>query len=98
MLLIISQRSNFVTISLYYTTSVEIIVTSGTSTEDLPQITIVRIIKVLAGMAIILYWGDDDFAIAQAVTAIQQSSIDPEMLKSAYDAIQSLIIEWSADN
>jgi hypothetical protein len=42
--------------------------------------------------------GDDDFAIAQAVTAIQQSSIDPEMLKSVYDAIQSLIVEWSADN
>jgi hypothetical protein len=25
-------------------------------------------------------------------------SINPEMLKSAYDAIQSLVIEWSADN
>jgi DNA polymerase III subunit delta len=28
-------------------------------------------------MAVILYWGDDDFAIAKAVNAIQRSAIDP---------------------
>jgi DNA polymerase III subunit delta len=38
-------------------------------------------------MAIILYWGDDDFAIAKAVTAIQQSSIDPAWMSFNYEKI-----------
>jgi DNA polymerase III subunit delta len=38
-------------------------------------------------MAIILYWGDDDFAIAKAVTAIQQSSIDPAWISFNYEKI-----------
>jgi DNA polymerase III subunit delta len=38
-------------------------------------------------MTIILYWGDDDFAIAQAVTAIQQSSIDPAWMSFNYEKI-----------
>jgi DNA polymerase III subunit delta len=38
-------------------------------------------------MTIILYWGDDDFAIAKAVTAIQQSSIDPAWMSFNYEKI-----------
>jgi DNA polymerase III subunit delta len=38
-------------------------------------------------MAIILYWGDDDFAISKAVTAIQQSSIDPAWMSFNYEKI-----------
>jgi DNA polymerase III subunit delta len=38
-------------------------------------------------MTIILYWGDDDFAIAKAVTAIQQSSIDPAWASFNYEKI-----------
>jgi DNA polymerase III subunit delta len=38
-------------------------------------------------MAIILYWGDDDFAIAKAVTKIQQSSIDPAWVSFNYEKI-----------
>ncbi len=38
-------------------------------------------------MTIILYWGDDDFAIAQAVTAIQQSSIEPAWMSFNYEKI-----------
>ncbi len=38
-------------------------------------------------MTIILYWGDDDFAIAKAVTAIQQSSLDPAWLSFNYEKI-----------
>jgi DNA polymerase III subunit delta len=36
---------------------------------------------------IILYWGDDDFAIAKAVTAIQQSAIDPAWASFNYEKI-----------
>ncbi len=38
-------------------------------------------------MTIILYWGDDDFAIAKAVTAIQQSSINPAWIGFNYEKI-----------
>jgi DNA polymerase III subunit delta len=38
-------------------------------------------------MTIILYWGDDDFAISKAVTAIQQSSIDPAWASFNYEKI-----------
>jgi DNA polymerase III subunit delta len=38
-------------------------------------------------MTIILYWGDDDFAIAKAVTAIQQSAIDPAWASFNYEKI-----------
>ncbi len=38
-------------------------------------------------MTIILYWGDDDFAIAKAVTAIQQSSLDPAWASFNYEKI-----------
>jgi DNA polymerase III subunit delta len=38
-------------------------------------------------MSIILYWGDDDFAIAKAVTAIQQSAIDPAWASFNYEKI-----------
>jgi DNA polymerase III subunit delta len=38
-------------------------------------------------MTIILYWGDDDFAISKAVTAIQQSSIDPAWMSFNYEKI-----------
>lgn len=38
-------------------------------------------------MTIILYWGDDDFAIAKAVTAIQQSSLDPAWMSFNYEKI-----------
>jgi DNA polymerase III subunit delta len=38
-------------------------------------------------MTIILYWGDDDFAIAKAVTAIQQSSLDLAWLSFNYQKI-----------
>ncbi len=38
-------------------------------------------------MTIILYWGDDDFAIAKAVSAIQQSSIDPAWASFNYEKI-----------
>ncbi len=38
-------------------------------------------------MTIILYWGDDDFAIAKAVTAIQQSSLDPAWISFNYEKI-----------
>jgi DNA polymerase-3 subunit delta len=38
-------------------------------------------------MTIILYWGDDDFAISKAVTAIQQSSLDPAWTSFNYEKI-----------
>jgi DNA polymerase III subunit delta len=38
-------------------------------------------------MTVILYWGDDDFAIAKAVTAIQQSSLDPAWTSFNYEKI-----------
>jgi DNA polymerase III subunit delta len=38
-------------------------------------------------MTIIVYWGDDDFAIAKAVTAIQQSSLDPAWASFNFDRI-----------
>jgi DNA polymerase III subunit delta len=38
-------------------------------------------------MTIILYWGDDDFAIAKAVVAIQQSAIDPAWASFNYEKI-----------
>lgn len=38
-------------------------------------------------MTIILYWGDDDFAIARAVTAIRQSAIDPAWASFNYEKI-----------
>jgi DNA polymerase III subunit delta len=36
---------------------------------------------------IIFYWGDDDFSIAKAVTAIQQSAIDPDWISFNYEKI-----------
>jgi DNA polymerase-3 subunit delta len=36
-------------------------------------------------MSIIFYWGDDDFAIARAVTALQQSSLDPAWTSFNYE-------------
>ena len=38
-------------------------------------------------MTVILYWGDDDFAIAKAVNAIQQSSLDPAWTSFNYEKI-----------
>jgi DNA polymerase III subunit delta len=38
-------------------------------------------------MAVILYWGDDDFAIAKAVNAIQKSAIDPAWQSFNYEKI-----------
>jgi DNA polymerase III subunit delta len=38
-------------------------------------------------MPVILYWGDDDFAIAKAVNAIQQSAIDPAWQSFNYEKI-----------
>ena len=38
-------------------------------------------------MTIILYWGDDDFAISRAVSTIQQSSIDPAWASFNYEKI-----------
>jgi hypothetical protein len=38
-------------------------------------------------MTVILYWGDDDFSIAKAVTAIQQSSLDPAWTSFNYEKI-----------
>jgi DNA polymerase III subunit delta len=38
-------------------------------------------------MTIILYWGDDDFAIAKAVSAIKQSSLDPAWISFNYEKI-----------
>ncbi len=38
-------------------------------------------------MTIILYWGDDDFAVSKAVTALQQSSIDPAWASFNYEKI-----------
>jgi DNA polymerase III subunit delta len=38
-------------------------------------------------MTVILYWGDDDFAIAKAVAAIQQSAIDPAWMSFNYEKI-----------
>jgi DNA polymerase III subunit delta len=38
-------------------------------------------------MTIILYWGDDDFAISKAVAAIQQSSIDQAWMSFNYEKI-----------
>ncbi len=38
-------------------------------------------------MTVILYWGDDDFAIAKAVSAIQQSSLDPAWVSFNYEKI-----------
>jgi DNA polymerase-3 subunit delta len=38
-------------------------------------------------MSIILYWGDDDFAIARAVAAIQESSLDPAWTSFNYEKI-----------
>ncbi len=38
-------------------------------------------------MTVILYWGDDDFSIAKAITSIQQSSIDPAWSSFNYEKI-----------
>jgi DNA polymerase III subunit delta len=38
-------------------------------------------------MPVILYWGDDDFAIAKAVNAIQRSTIDPAWQSFNYEKI-----------
>ncbi len=38
-------------------------------------------------MTVILYWGDDDFAIAKAVSALQQSTIDPAWMSFNYEKI-----------
>jgi DNA polymerase III subunit delta len=38
-------------------------------------------------MPVILYWGDDDFAIAKAVNAIQKSAIDPAWQSFNYEKI-----------
>ena len=38
-------------------------------------------------MTIILYWGEDDFAIAKAVVAIKQSSLDPAWMSFNYEKI-----------
>ena len=38
-------------------------------------------------MTIILYWGDDDFAIAKAVKAIEHSSLDPAWVSFNYEKI-----------
>jgi DNA polymerase III subunit delta len=38
-------------------------------------------------MTVILYWGDDEFAIAKAVTAIQHSALDPAWTSFNYDKI-----------
>ncbi len=38
-------------------------------------------------MTIVLYWGDDDFAVAKAVTEIQQSALDPAWMSFNYDKI-----------
>ncbi len=38
-------------------------------------------------MTVILYWGDDDFAIAKAITAIQQSALDPAWTSFNYEKI-----------
>jgi DNA polymerase III subunit delta len=38
-------------------------------------------------MSIILYWGDDDFAIAKAVSAIEKSALDPAWTSFNYEKI-----------
>ncbi len=38
-------------------------------------------------MTIILYWGDDEFAIAKAVTALQKSALDPAWESFNFDRI-----------
>lgn len=38
-------------------------------------------------MTIILYWGDDDFTMAKAVAAIQQSALDPAWASFNYEKI-----------
>jgi DNA polymerase III subunit delta len=38
-------------------------------------------------MTVILYWGDDDFAIAKAVNAIQTSALDPDWTSFNYEKI-----------
>ena len=38
-------------------------------------------------MTVILYWGDDDFAIAKAVSTIQSSAIDPAWVSFNYEKI-----------
>jgi DNA polymerase III subunit delta len=38
-------------------------------------------------MSVILYWGDDDFAIAKAVSAIQTSALDPAWKSFNYEKI-----------
>jgi DNA polymerase III subunit delta len=38
-------------------------------------------------MTVILYWGDDDFAIAKAVSTIQASAIDPAWVSFNYEKI-----------
>jgi DNA polymerase III subunit delta len=38
-------------------------------------------------MTVILYWGDDDFAIAKAVSKIQSSAIDPAWVSFNYEKI-----------
>ena len=38
-------------------------------------------------MTIILYWGDDDYAISKAVAALQKSSIDPAWASFNYEKI-----------
>ena len=38
-------------------------------------------------MTVILYWGDDDFAIAKAVSKIQSGAIDPAWVSFNYEKI-----------
>ncbi len=38
-------------------------------------------------MTVILYWGDDDFAIAKAVNSIQSTAIDPAWISFNYEKI-----------
>jgi len=38
-------------------------------------------------MQIYLFWGEDDFAIAQAVTSLRQSAVDPNWASFNYDKI-----------
>ena len=38
-------------------------------------------------MTVILYWGDDDFSIAKAVSAIQHSALDPAWTSFNYEKI-----------
>jgi DNA polymerase III subunit delta len=40
-------------------------------------------------MPIYLYWGDDEFAIAQAVTALQRRSLDPQWVSFNYNKLSA---------